>query len=137
MALTWACERFQSYLVGMDFLIQTDHQPLISLLGSRALDDLPPHTLRFRLRLLRFTYNVEHVPVISAYNTGQAAGRRGVCFHQPRCATVAGIRKQARTNQTGTGNSICSKLKYFVQTGWPSSMCIGSSTRTCFLQMDS
>lgn len=62
LALTWACERFQSYLIGMDFLIQTDHKPLISLLGSRALDDLPPRILRFRLRLLCFTYTIEHVP---------------------------------------------------------------------------
>lgn len=46
----------------MDFLIQTDHKPLISLLGGRALDDLPPRILRFRLRLLRFTYKIEHVP---------------------------------------------------------------------------
>ena len=45
----------------MDFLIQTDHKPLISLLGSRALDDLPPRILKFILRLLRFTY-IEHVP---------------------------------------------------------------------------
>ena len=60
--MTWACERFQSYLVGMDFLIQTDHKPLISLLSSRGLADLPPSVLRFRLRLLCFTYRIEHVP---------------------------------------------------------------------------
>ena len=62
LAPTWACKRFRTYLVGMDFLIQTDYKPLISLLGSRALDDLPPRILRFRLRLLRFTYEIEHVP---------------------------------------------------------------------------
>ena len=46
----------------MDFLIQTDHKPLISLLSSRGLADLPPSVLRFRLRLLCFTYRIEHVP---------------------------------------------------------------------------
>ncbi|KAJ8340687.1 hypothetical protein SKAU_G00353200 [Synaphobranchus kaupii] len=46
----------------LDFLIRTDHKPLIPLLGSRALDDLPPRILRFRLQLLRFTYRIVHVP---------------------------------------------------------------------------
>lgn len=62
LALTWACEHFQSYLIGKEILIQTDHTLLISLLGSRALDDLPPRILRFRLRLLHFTYKIKHVP---------------------------------------------------------------------------
>lgn len=61
LAITWACERFQTYLLGRHFVIRTDHKPLISLLSSRALDDVPPCVLRFRLRLLRFTYIV-HVP---------------------------------------------------------------------------
>lgn len=49
LAATWACEHFQTYLLGLDFVIRTDHKPLISLLGTRALDDLPPCILRFRL----------------------------------------------------------------------------------------
>ena len=39
LALTWACERSQSFLVWMDFLIQKDHKHLISLMGSRTLDN--------------------------------------------------------------------------------------------------
>ncbi|KAL2089226.1 hypothetical protein ACEWY4_016125 [Coilia grayii] len=62
LAITWACERFQTYLLGLHFEIRTDHKPLLSLLSSRALDDIPPRALRFRLRLLRFTYTIVHVP---------------------------------------------------------------------------
>ncbi|KAF7646649.1 hypothetical protein LDENG_00184290 [Lucifuga dentata] len=61
LAVTWACENLQGYLSSLDFTIQTDHKPLITLLKSRALDDLPPRILRFRLRLLRFTFNIIHV----------------------------------------------------------------------------
>ena len=32
------------------------------LLSTKALDKLPPRVLRFRLRLLRFTYDIVHVP---------------------------------------------------------------------------
>lgn len=62
LAATWACERLSSYLLGLKFRLETDHKPLVPLLSSKALDELPPRVLRFRLRLLRFTYDVVHVP---------------------------------------------------------------------------
>ncbi|XP_046575408.1 uncharacterized protein K02A2.6-like [Haliotis rubra] len=42
LALTWACERFQDYLVGIQVVLETDHKPLIPLLGMKDLDHLPP-----------------------------------------------------------------------------------------------
>ena len=62
LATTWACEKFSTYILGMDFLIETDHKPLVLLLGSKHLDSLPPHILRFQLRLARFSYNIIHIP---------------------------------------------------------------------------
>ena len=46
----------------MKFLIETDHKPLVPLLGTQELDKLPPTVLRFRLRLARFQYTITHVP---------------------------------------------------------------------------
>ena len=62
LAVTWACERLQPYLLGMRFTLETDHKPLLPLLSTKALDALPPRVLRFRLRLLKFTYDIVHVP---------------------------------------------------------------------------
>jgi len=62
LAATRACEQLSSYLLGLEFTVRTDHKPLISLLGSQALDDLPPRIIGFRLRLLRFNYKIIHVP---------------------------------------------------------------------------
>lgn len=62
LAVTWACERLASYLLGLHFTLHTDHKPLVPLLSTRGLDDLPPRILRFRLRLLRFSYTIAHVP---------------------------------------------------------------------------
>lgn len=42
LAVTWACERLSSYLIGLQFTIETDHKPLLALLGTKALNDLPP-----------------------------------------------------------------------------------------------
>ena len=37
LAITWACEKFNDYILGMKFHIQTDHKPLISLFGMKNL----------------------------------------------------------------------------------------------------
>ena len=61
LAAVWACSKFSVYLLGRTFSIETDHKPLVSLLGSKSLDSLPPRILRFRLRLSRFSYSIQHV----------------------------------------------------------------------------
>lgn len=45
LATTWACERFSNYLLGRHFHVETDHKPLVPLLSSKHLDDLPPRIL--------------------------------------------------------------------------------------------
>ena len=135
LALTWACERFQSYLIGMDFLIQTDHKPLISLLGSRALDDLPPRILRFRLRLLRFTYTIEHVPgknlvtadalsraPIQAPPTAEETQLEkdvGAYINQVVEHLPASEGRLAQIRVAQEADSICKRLMDLVQNGWP------------------
>lgn len=62
LALVWACEKFSDYVIGKHITLETDHKPLVPLLGKTNLDSLPPRVLRFRLRLMRFSYNIHHVP---------------------------------------------------------------------------
>ena len=62
LALTWACKRFSMYLLGRSFLLETDHKPLISLLSTKNLENLPPRILRFRLRMMRYNFSIVHVP---------------------------------------------------------------------------
>ena len=42
--------------------METDHKPLVPLLGIKDIDLLPPRIQRLRLRLMRFSYNIVHVP---------------------------------------------------------------------------
>uniref|UniRef100_A0AAQ6ADS4 ribonuclease H n=1 Tax=Amphiprion ocellaris TaxID=80972 RepID=A0AAQ6ADS4_AMPOC len=63
LAVTWACERLAPYVHGLRFKLETDHKPLVPLLSTKALDELPPRVLRFRLRLMKFTFDIVHVPV--------------------------------------------------------------------------
>ena len=62
LALVWACEKFADYVIGKAILLETDHKPLVPLLGNTNLDCLPPRVLRFWIRLMRFDYSISHVP---------------------------------------------------------------------------
>ena len=79
LAITWACEKFSTYILGKHISIETDHKPLVPLLGSKHLDNLPPRVLRFRLRLMRFSYSIQHVPgtLLYAADTLSRAPLRG------------------------------------------------------------
>ena len=58
LAATWACECFSDYLIGKQFCLETDHKPLVTLLGTKNLDELPARVQRFRMRLMRFMYSI-------------------------------------------------------------------------------
>ena len=42
LVLTWACEKFSEYVLGKPIQLETDHKPLVPLLGKKSLDSLPP-----------------------------------------------------------------------------------------------
>ena len=57
-----ACDQFSHYLLGSTFQIKTNHKPLVPLLSTKALDELPPRVLRFRLRLICYHFQIAHTP---------------------------------------------------------------------------
>lgn len=61
MALTWAAEKFQEYILGIEVTLETDHKPLIQVLQTKALDSLTPRLRSFRLRLSNFNYHVNYI----------------------------------------------------------------------------
>lgn len=45
-----------------EFLIETDHKPLIPIINSKLLNELSPRIQRLRMRLLRFRIKANYVP---------------------------------------------------------------------------
>ena len=64
LATTWACEKFNDYILGKDFLIESDHKSLVLLLGTKLLDQLPPRIQRFiiKMRLMKYSFDIHHIP---------------------------------------------------------------------------
>ena len=79
---TWAAEKFADYLIGKLFHIETDHKPLVPILSSKHLDQLPSRVLCFRLRLSRFQFTVSHVPGKELY-TADAHSRAPLAQTSP------------------------------------------------------
>ncbi|UYV66641.1 K02A2.6-like, partial [Cordylochernes scorpioides] len=62
LAIVWACGRFQDYLMGNTFSIETDHKPLIPIFSTKNLDEMSPRIQRLRLRMMRYSYSIPHMP---------------------------------------------------------------------------
>ena len=62
LAVTWACEKFATYIQGKTITLETDHKPFVPLLSHKPLDSLSPRVVQFHLRLMQFNYIIKHVP---------------------------------------------------------------------------
>ena len=135
LATTWACERFSDFLLGKTFHVETDHKPLVSLLGQKTLDQLPPRIQRFRMRLMRFNYRIAHVAgkdLITADTLSRAPivehrQPQDVSFEQDCQAYVNAVLKTLsitekrllELKQAQVDDATCQRIQTYCQQGWP------------------
>lgn len=63
LASVWACERFDKYLFGLDnFRLITDHKPMVPLMNSKDLDNVPIRCQRLLMRLMRSKAVAKYAP---------------------------------------------------------------------------
>ena len=135
MAVTWACEKFATYIQGKTITLETDHKPLVPLLSHQHLDKLPPRVLRFRLQLIKFDYVIKHVPGKSLH-TAEALSQAPFEYtvdsdklmeiQEIEChisivvntLPVSSTRLTAITHAQ-TNDPVCSTLISYCSAGWP------------------
>ena len=134
LALVWACEKFSDYVIGKSIQLETDHKPLVPLLGYTNLDCLPPRVLRFRIRLMRFDYSISHVPGKLLY-TADTLSRAPVNppdvnhIHEDKQTELfvhalasnlpASADRLKAFRDAQQKDSTCSQLITFCKQGWP------------------
>ena len=63
LAVVWSLEHFNYYLYGSQFILQTDHQALLTALKENRGNKTYQSRLTRRVdRLLAFQFTVEHIP---------------------------------------------------------------------------
>ena len=82
LALIWAADKFFNYITGLDFIFETDHKPLVQLLQSKPIDGLSLRIQRFRLRMMRYNYEIQYFPGKDLV-VADALSRSPVLQHQP------------------------------------------------------
>ena len=61
LAAVFACERFRTYLLGREFIIESDHKPL-EMIALKNLMAAPPRLSRMLLRLQPFDCTIKYKP---------------------------------------------------------------------------
>ena len=134
LALTFGCERFSDYLIGKQFHVETDHKPLVLLLGSKNLEELPVRVQRFRMRLMRFSYTISYVPgkqLVVADALSRAPSSSSTpsddefqaeveMFVNAVIQNVPATEKRLKEIQKAQeADEICQKLYQYCKKGWP------------------
>lgn len=134
LALTWACERFSDYLIGLKFHIHTDHKPLVPIFSTKRLEELPIRVQRFRLRMLRYHFTISHIPgkdlviadMLSRAPTSVPSSS-DYLFYQETSVFVdtvvqslpASDAQLEKIRQEQEQDDVCKQIKVYCRDGWP------------------
>lgn len=58
LAIVWAIQKFQNYLYGQEFVLETDHSPLVYLNKSKVTN---PRLMRWALNIQPYRFTIEAV----------------------------------------------------------------------------
>ena len=147
LATTWVCEKFSTYILGSSFVIETDHKPLVPLLNTKHLDDLPPHILRFRLRPAKYEYVAHHIPgkLLYAADTlshspmeeeGDALQLQEEVEAYINLVTIPSIpatpQRLQELRQEQMKDPTCSRVREYCKTQWPGRDSVPSAVKPYF-----
>ncbi|CAC5392949.1 unnamed protein product [Mytilus coruscus] len=116
--------------------------PLVPLLSSKGIAELPPRIQRFRMRLLRFDFTIEHVPG-KELNIADALSRAPVDlsesneFETETKAYVDSIVNNFPASDMRLQNirdecvkdEICKTLMFYCKEGWPEKSSLSDSLK--------
>ena len=128
LAICWAAEKFYYYLAGRYFHVETDHKPLVSVMSEKELAKLPLRVQRFRLRMMKFSYDVTYTPgekLVLADALSRAPVQKQVSEIEPyligemvRDLPISPSRMR-KLKEDLANDMVSCQLISFIQTEWP------------------
>nr|XP_040567953.1 uncharacterized protein K02A2.6-like [Lepeophtheirus salmonis] len=132
LASTFACDRFLDYILGKDILLETDHKPLIPLLSTKDLDQLPVRIQRMRMKLMRYSFTPIHVPGKNLNTADTLSGspidnKKEYTFYEELELYANHILKEIPITNSKLEESIhhqqedevCRQIMIYASEGWP------------------
>ena len=96
LAVTWAMEKFDHFLYGNEFILETDQKPLEVIL-SKSLNQATPRLQRILIRTFPYHFKVRYIP--------------GLTNHVADCLSRLGFQKDSISLPKLHVNQITSQLK--------------------------
>jgi len=132
LAVTWACSKLDFYLVGREFEIETDHKPLVAILGEKDLSKLPLRVQRFKLQMMRYSYTIFHTPGKKMYLADSLSRPCDIdgecikhcsaveCFVQSNVQHLLDDVRERELLQAIKSDVVSQQCLSFIANGWPS-----------------
>ena len=133
LAVPWACEKFRPFILGLHFRLETDHRPLVRLLGNKSIDQLSPRLQRFRMRLMWFDYDIAYVQgknlttadALSRSPTTRKDVQDQLSREAERLinmiietASISNVKLQ-HIRETVQNDNVCKTVLNYCKSGWP------------------
>ena len=126
---------FSDYIVGKSIIAETDHKPLVPLLTTRTLDEVPPRVQRLRMRLMRLHFKeVNHVLgkemyIADALSRMQAENSNRMTTVPEEemniyvdsvldCLPVSDV-KLMKIKEAQDEHPVCQQIRNYCMEGWP------------------
>ena len=131
LAVTWSCERFTNYLLGMTFEIEMDHKPHCFLAGQKTheqttfmnsmlpyvSDEVLLHSFYVPGKHLVIANTLSHSLVAQIFVVDQEFTKEVDAYVDMIIASILATNKMLKSAQS-TDNT-CLKILEYLQAGWP------------------
>lgn len=127
MAITTACEHYHYYVYGRQFVVRTDHKPLIGLV-NKPIDDMSPRLQSLVLRLMKYDVKLEYHPGKTMY-VPDALSRLPRSNRQPlkenleeykvQTIVVASKQRKEELKEETFNDSEMQQVIFYIRNGWP------------------